>query len=70
MPRRKEGVAKCQSRAVRRAYFMEAQGTHIRHWDTDKIAQICWLQPEICDGEKQIHTALKLVPAAVAAAVR
>lgn len=49
---------------------MEAQGTHIRHWDTDKIAQICWLQPEICDGEKQIHTALKLVPAAVAAAVR
>ena len=49
---------------------MGAQGTHTRHWDMDKIAQICWLQPEICDGEKQIHTALKLVPAAVAAAVR
>lgn len=49
---------------------MGAQGTHPHQWDMDKIAQISWLQPEICDGEKQIHTALKLVPAAVAAAVR
>ena len=70
MPRRKAAVAQCQSRAMHRAHFMGAQGNHPHQWYMDKIAQIGWLQPEICDGEKQIHTALKLVPAAVAAAVR